>query len=473
MIQLLQNLQRQLSSGFGLVLINGRNLGKELWILRGTLSAFGLGILLLVVMGYLFARPISIGLDTVDPGNRLDWSQIERAAQPLVERKIPLAVVVVSEGSDERVPVSERFNGTHLFSRFDPANPRPKAIGLYVSFEPRYSELVTGADWQTILDPPTLQQIRLEVLNPALRDGQLSDGVAQSLTAFEAKLMSVGFFQRWKGDIVRGAWIWGFTAMMVLIVAVTLWDFLQKPRRSLDLEGFSSVNSAQSALKRCTEKAVPPDILAGLQARYEALECRRYQLLQPFFLDREAIAQLKESYRRFEFELLSLIERIEWRKREFQARLDAVFKMEESLMKLEASRVADQSQETVTSQDIAALRDRLTHLTQQYEAIAPQLPDGEPTALKQHLEDLNSQYSAIHTTVNSLWRSLYPEAAKAKAEQEKETAKLYERLYPRSNSSETAKSYGSSSSNSNSSYDDYSNWQDASGGSINSDGGSW
>jgi hypothetical protein len=423
-------------------------------------------------MMYVFARPIATGLDIVDPDNRLDRYPIELAAQPLINRKIPLAVVVVPEGSDESVPTSERFNETHLFRQFEEASPRPKAIGLYVSFEPRYSEFITGDDWQFILDPSTLQQIRLEVLNPALRDGQISSGVAQSLTAFEAKLMRVSFFQRWRGDIVRGAWIWGFTAIMVLVIVVSLWDFLQKPRRSLSLEGLSSAKSAQSALKRYTEKNAPPEIVAGLQSRYEALDYRRLQLLQPFFLDREAIAQLANEYNRFHYELLSLIERVEWLKQEFQPQVDAVFKMEESLTQQEASQVAVQSQEAVTSQDIAALRDRLTHLSQQYEAIAPQLPNGDHAALKQQLEDLSSQYSAMQTAIKSMWRKLYPEAAKTKAEEEKKKAELYEVLYPHSNSSRTSQSHRSSTSSSSSSYDDY-DWSDSSGGSINSDGGSW
>ena len=161
------------------------------------------------------------GLALVDELQKLDRPAVERAAGPLLKRGAAVAVVVVRHG-DER-DVVKQLNQLGLWSgnRISPAG-----ILLYVSLEPRYSELRAGARFSDDLSASTLEKIRQESLNPALREQHYQQAVLDSLTTLEARLSHSLGLKDWiqRATIVFTAWaflqLFGFWAWL----SEVLWD---------------------------------------------------------------------------------------------------------------------------------------------------------------------------------------------------------------------------------------------------------
>jgi hypothetical protein len=135
---------------------------------------------------------------------------LEAAARPLIERGVALAVIAAPSGDESGADFTRRLDAAGLLRA---GRIAPDAIALYISFAPRYSELRAGTDWSARLPNEALREIRLDILNPALRSGAASDGVAAALAALDARLGAGPF----GGAASR--WLWFAGAVVLLILA--------------------------------------------------------------------------------------------------------------------------------------------------------------------------------------------------------------------------------------------------------------
>lgn len=128
-----------------------------------------------------------------DGAEALDPAQLEAAAAPLVARGAAVAVFVVPAGDATGADLTRRLDAAGLLAG---GEITPAALAIYVSFEPRYSELRAGTRWSRSLPDAALREARSGVLNPALRDGRAGEGVAATLQALEARLASPPLIER-------------------------------------------------------------------------------------------------------------------------------------------------------------------------------------------------------------------------------------------------------------------------------------
>jgi hypothetical protein len=119
-----------------------------------------------------------------DETGSLDRAQVEAAATPLVARGAQVAVFVAARGDATGADLTRRLDAAGLLADGQIA---PAALALYVSYEPRYSELRAGTRWSKRLPDAVLHETRTELLNPALRAEQLDAGVAATLQALAAR----------------------------------------------------------------------------------------------------------------------------------------------------------------------------------------------------------------------------------------------------------------------------------------------
>jgi hypothetical protein len=147
---------------------------------RRTLRRYGLPLLALVLLVTCASPPA--GLLIVDELAQLDRARVALAAQPLLERRASVAVIIVGGGDDRGEDFGRRLE---LAGMLRGGRIRPDGIAIYISAEPRYSELRAGSAWSAALPDTTLREIRLGQLNPALRAGDISGGVAATLAALD------------------------------------------------------------------------------------------------------------------------------------------------------------------------------------------------------------------------------------------------------------------------------------------------
>jgi uncharacterized membrane protein YgcG len=122
-----------------------------------------------------------------DETELLPRAEVEAAAAPLIGRGALVAVFAIERGDATGADLTRRLGEAGLL---DGGQIAPGSIALYVSYEPRYSELRAGASWSRLLPDEALREIREGALNPALRDGRPGEGVAAALAAVEERLAS-------------------------------------------------------------------------------------------------------------------------------------------------------------------------------------------------------------------------------------------------------------------------------------------
>lgn len=154
---------------------------------RTLLRSIFLAFIALLLLTGCAAQASSPGhLIIIDETERLSQSRVAQAAAPLVKRGATVAIFIVERGDD---------NGNDMTIHLANAGLRgsdrivPHALAIYVSYKPRYSELRAGSDWGDALSQEVLHTIRTEALNPALRNGDLTDGVVETLKRFESTLV--------------------------------------------------------------------------------------------------------------------------------------------------------------------------------------------------------------------------------------------------------------------------------------------
>jgi len=176
-----------------------------------------------IMTGILFAVLFLGGCGASSPGRlvvsdqtgALDQARIAGAAAPLLQRGAVVAVFLAERGDDRGDDFTRRLAGESLQRNGQIISD---GLALYVSFDPRYSELRAGNRWSGTLPDAKLRTIRTETLNPALQAGMPSDGIAATLERMEAEL-SVPGWQR-----LPSSWGWWLLAGMLALVAFALRD---------------------------------------------------------------------------------------------------------------------------------------------------------------------------------------------------------------------------------------------------------
>lgn len=146
-----------------------------------------LGALLLLALAFTLARPAlaqTNGVTIVDETGELDQEMVTEAAQALVARGARVGVFLIDSGGED--------DALRRFQRADLAVSNaiePDAILIYVSFDPRYSEISYGDRWnEALLTNNNAETIRLNQLNPGLASGNLTRGVVNALTAIDRSI---------------------------------------------------------------------------------------------------------------------------------------------------------------------------------------------------------------------------------------------------------------------------------------------
>jgi hypothetical protein len=144
----------------------------------------------LLILLVLLAAPVlaqSGKLLLHDDARQLNQGQVQRAAQPLVDRGAQVAIYTVASGggADDFLQRLERdglaSNGT----------VNPSLIGIYISFSPHYSEIRAGDRWNAALKTNNnIDAIRNNELNPGLAAGDPTAGVANALKAIDQSIAS-------------------------------------------------------------------------------------------------------------------------------------------------------------------------------------------------------------------------------------------------------------------------------------------
>lgn len=149
-----------------------------------------------------------------DETERLSRGRVAEAAAPLLERGAAVAIFIVERGDNNGEDLTNRLARAglkgHLYDRIV-----PHAIAIYVSYEPRYSELRAGKNWSEALSQDALHDIRTDALNPALRNGDITTGVVETLKRSESQIVWHGWSKNLPIIIVIGLSLlsWVFNAL--------------------------------------------------------------------------------------------------------------------------------------------------------------------------------------------------------------------------------------------------------------------
>lgn len=142
-----------------------------------------------MILGVLVLAPVLAQgrLVLVDPGNRLNESAIQAAADPLLRRGAEVAVYVVDNGGESDF---ERRLIADGLARSD-GSVRSTLIAIYVAVNNRYSAIWFGDEWSDALAVnDNYELIRTDRLNPGLADGDFTRGVTSALTAIEEAIVN-------------------------------------------------------------------------------------------------------------------------------------------------------------------------------------------------------------------------------------------------------------------------------------------
>ncbi|MGC8952684.1 TPM domain-containing protein [Chloroflexus sp.] len=123
----------------------------------------------------------------IDPGNRLNDSAVQAAAEPLLRRGAQVAVYVVDRGNETDF---ERRLIADGLGRSD-GSVRSNLIAIYVAVNDRYSAIFFGDEWNAALAVnDNYETIRLNHLNPGLAAGNFTRAITDVLTAIESAIVN-------------------------------------------------------------------------------------------------------------------------------------------------------------------------------------------------------------------------------------------------------------------------------------------
>jgi hypothetical protein len=419
----------------------------------------------------------------VDQAAALDQAQAEAAAAPLRELGATVALFSVANGDTSGDDFTRRLEAAGLLRSGQIA---PATIALYVSFEPRYSELRAGTDWSTALPDATLRAVRLETLNPSLRAGDATGGMVAALAALDERARYEPFGIR-RDYAAAALWICIVAGMFLLVVgprslgdwlrwgplgrcATWLWTRTPPGRAQARRRFMAQLDLARQQLQAAAAEARTmrqemPLVADDLQARLERASGKYAQLeLQapddPALL--EALSALASEYRKLHTDLVAFERRLKQQAATLSARAaqagERIARVQTSFQRTNTgSRRARKSKRTISAggqQRLIELQARQAQLDQQRAAAES----------RDQLAQLTHDYEILFGEATALWQSECPHdyAASVKTQHS-----------PAYDSQSYASSYSSPrTSTTSSSYDYSSDWSSPSS-EPSSDGGSW
>jgi uncharacterized membrane protein YgcG len=440
----------------------------------------------------------------VDETARLDRARVEAAARPLLARGAAVAVIAVPSGDDSGADFTRRLDEVGLLRA---GRIAPQAIALYVSYAPRYSEIRAGTGWSARLPGEALREIRLEILNPALRADAASDGVAAALAALDVRI-EAGPLGAWGGRLAWALYA-GIAAVVVLIFAyhplkrgldatrrawlaspagqlvARLWQRSPPGRALARRELAQRIQAARQQLERAADGARGDFAQISLPAadlvdRLRDCDARRAELArrapdQPDLLT--ALQMLKEDYRLLSADIArrrqdlqrgsgsvaqaaktarAMVERVE---ATFQRALKATHSRRKRAGKLKPE-ISEAGR-----QRLADLRAGLQQIDQQRAALAQlALPALE---LIERQKRLAGDYDTLTRDATELWKAECPWAYQA------HIASQAQARATTSMASDTSDTYSGSTSSSSSSFDSSNSFDYGSPSEPSSDGGAW
>ncbi len=116
-----------------------------------------------------------------DEAGRLDRARVERAAQPLIARGARVAIYTVDSGGEN--DFRDRLQEDGLGSG---GSINSNLVAIYISFDPRYSEIRGGDRWNAALATNNnIDAIRRNELNAGLAADDITGGVVNALSAID------------------------------------------------------------------------------------------------------------------------------------------------------------------------------------------------------------------------------------------------------------------------------------------------
>lgn len=423
----------------------------------------------------------------LDDSEALDTERINKAAMPLLEQRANLAIILVDKGTNDALPALQTLGMVRNGSIVD------RGVAIYISMQPRYSELRVGQPWNESLSSDTLRQLRLNVLNPALQAADPNAGVEATLVALSAGIAAyeANNARLWQLGLAAVGVFSAFIMLRILSPRLAATPFGQALEQLWERTPIG-VHQARKRLKQQVEQsrlrldlsrqrahheqAQLPGLTAGfstqlaaLEARYEALHKRDADTDMLHELDQLGLAYeewlnqfraMRKDMRSLEQAITftqSILHRLE---RTFQNRIVASGK---------AKRKAGAAITEQHKAQLAELGMRYTILEQEWKAYKP---EDMSTAALHSRRELLTGLKNLDQHIYALWQLALP----------LEFANYQRQAYSSdvsTSSSSDSSSWSSSSDSSTSSSSDSSSWSSSSDSSASSsssdssDGGSW
>jgi hypothetical protein len=466
----------------------------------------GITFVLLLLIVLLGACASDQGrLVVVDAPGVFDQSRIAAAAQPLLARGVALAVIAVDRGDDRGDDFTRQLDETGLIQG---GRIAPQAIAVYVSFDPRYSELRAGSRWSPSLPNDVLRAIRLETLNPALPAGDATGGVAATLAALDQRLavparrpwwqvagmalvcvpvllvylvafapsvaqfvwvdLGLGRPAGWLGGaLARSApgrllgWLWDRSPPARALARRRLREASRWARYALTMAADRAHKEVASWMRRCA-----PEISAGIGARLQLLDARRSALAPRPPDDPGLPAELRrlaDDYTQcgdLAREVWGLEQKAGSARRWIEEALASGGYVAPAPRggkgggatapaarggKRKRKRAAANPLDAATPEALARLGDRLAELDRRRAALPARLPGGDHAELVEKLiAPLQKAYNRLGHDAHAPWAALFPDRAEAEGRAVDALFKSYMRSAQRGSSDQRGASSGPS-----------------------------
>lgn len=237
----------------------------------GALALLTLLLAMLVVPTLAQSNPT-----IVDETGNLDVAAVQRAAQPLVARGARVGVFLVQRGGES--DALRRYQRAGLAS----GNAiNADTIAIYVSFDPRYSEIAHGDRWNAALSTnDNVETIRQNQLNPGLASGNATRGVVDALTAIERSIVTPPTPAGGTTVNINPVPIVAGVIFLVLLAVAgpMLWSGFQKRRAAA--KALEAARTAMEEARRLASSAIV-DLSQALRTAQEKARFDRVSYAEP------------------------------------------------------------------------------------------------------------------------------------------------------------------------------------------------
>ena len=316
----------------------------------------------------------------VDETGQLDTAAVQRAAQPLIARGAQVGVFIVQRGGDQDALRRYQRAGFASGSAIN-----ADAILMYVSFDPRYSEIAYGDRWNAALRTnDNAETIRQNRLNPGLAGGDTTRGVVDALTEIERSIalppVPVGGITINPMPIVVGV----IFLVLLVIGGPMFWNSFQQRRRAA--QALQQARTAAEEARRSASSVIV-DVSRALRearekAQFDAVSYAEADVRQLAAMQSEVeqqVARLQERFSEIEKQLAL-------RRAPVQADYETVAQQYRQL----------EQEVTVACERLAQLEARRADL----DRIAQAAP-GEVDRAKKALADVAAQFSTLSADLQS------------------------------------------------------------------------